>query len=247
MLLAGKTALITGCLKGIGFETMRLFACNGANVYACYQREDPASDAARMRLAAETNVTIKPLYFDLGKEEEVKAAMRQLVSARADVDILLNVAGMTQDTRLPMTSAESIRKVYEINFVAHMLITQSASRLMARRGAGSIVNLSSISALDGNEGQLSYSASKAALIAATKTLASELAPQNIRVNAIAPGLIQTDMTAAIPRPLLEKLKSRIPLGRLGQPCEVAGVLLFLASDLSRYVTGQIIRIDGGIG
>lgn len=247
MLLAGKTALITGCLKGIGLASMHLFARNGANVYACCQREDAAFEAARARMAGETGVTITPIYFDLAKEEDVKAAMRQLVSAKAAVDILLTIAGMTEDARFAMTSTESIRRVYEINFVAQVLIAQSASRLMARRGGGSIVNVSSVSALDGNVGQLSYSASKAALIGATKTLASELAPQNIRVNAIAPGVIETDMTAAIPAPALEKLKSRIPLRRLGHAHEVAGVLLFLASDLSRYMTGQVIRVDGGIG
>lgn len=247
MLLAGKTALITGCLKGIGFETMQLFARTGANIYACCQMADNAFETARTELAAQTGVTITPLYFDLAREEEVKSAMRQLLSAKAPIDILLNVAGMTEDARFPMTTAQSIRRVYEINVVASMLITQSVSRLMGLRRSGSIVNVSSISALDGNEGQLSYSASKAALLGATRTLASELAPQNIRVNAIAPGVIETDMTAAIPVAAREKLKSRIPMRRLGQPREVAGVLLFLASDLSRYITGQVIRVDGGIG
>jgi 3-oxoacyl-[acyl-carrier protein] reductase len=247
MLLAGKTALITGCLKGIGFETMQLFARNGASIYACCQSADDSFETARTELAAQTGVTITPLYFDLAREGEVKSAMRQLLSTKAAIDILLNIAGMTEDARFPMTTAQSIRRVYEINFVASMLITQSVSRLMALRRSGSIVNVSSISALDGNEGQLSYSASKAALLGATRTLASELAPQNIRVNAIAPGVIETDMTAAIPVGAREKLKSRIAMRRLGQASEVAGVLLFLASDLSRYITGQVIRVDGGIG
>lgn len=247
MMLTGKTALITGCLTGIGFESMRLFARNGANVYACCQRDDSGFELARAQLSEETGVTITPIYFDLGSEDDVKAAMRQLVLAKAEVDILLNVAGMTEDSRFAMTSMESIRRVYEINLVAQILIAQPVSRLMGRRGGGSIVNVSSITALDGNEGQLAYSASKAALIGATKTMASELAPQNIRVNAVAPGVIETQMTAAIPAPALDKLKSRIPMRRLGQPQEVASVLLFLASDLSRYMTGQVIRIDGGIG
>lgn len=247
MLLAGKTALITGCLKGIGFEAMQLCARNGANVYACCQREDASFEAARLHLAEETGVAITPMYFDLGNEDEVKASLRQLVSSKTAIDVLLNVAGMTEDAQFAMTSTESMRRVYGINVVSQMAITQSIGRLMARRGGGSIVYVSSISALDGNEGQLSYSASKAALIGATKTLASEFAPQNIRVNAIAPGVIDTDMTAAIPEPARERLRSRIPMRRLGLPREVAGVLLFLASDLSRYVTGQVIRVDGGIG
>ena len=247
MLLAGKTALITGCLKGIGHEAMHVFARNGASIIACCQRQDTAFDDDRLRLSEETGVAITPMYFDLSNEDEVKAASRQLIAERAKVDILLNVAGMTEDAHFAMTSMESVRRVFEINFAAQMLITQTASRLMARQGAGSIVNVSSISAIDGNPGQLAYAASKAALIGATKTLASELAPQNIRVNAVAPGVIETDMTAAIPADALQRLIARIPMRRCGKPAEVAGAMLFLASDLSRYITGQVIRIDGGIG
>jgi 3-oxoacyl-[acyl-carrier protein] reductase len=247
MLLAGKTALLTGCLKGIGREAMSMFAKNGADIIACCLQPDETFQKDTNRLMDETGVSIKTLCFDLSNEEEVKAAGRQLLAEKAKIDILLNVAGITDDARFAMTSMESVRRVYEINFVAQMVLTQVASRLMARRGSGSIVNISSISALDGNPGQLAYSASKAALIGATKTLATELAPQNIRVNAIAPGVIDTDMTAAIPAEARAKLVSRIPMRRCGSTTEVAGVLLFLASDLSRYITGQVIRVDGGIG
>ncbi len=146
-----------------------------------------------------------------------------------------------------MTTMASMRRVFEINFFSQMLVSQYVSKLMVRQKSGTIINVSSITAIDGNVGQTSYSASKAALIGATKTLASELAEYNIRVNAIAPGIIQTDMTAAIPAQTFEKLCSRIPMGRAGLPSEVAGVMLFLASDLSSYVTGQVLRIDGGIG
>jgi 3-oxoacyl-[acyl-carrier protein] reductase len=128
-----------------------------------------------------------------------------------------------------------------------MLVTQYAGKLMARQKSGSIVNVSSISAIDGNAGQISYSSSKAALIGATRTLASELAEHNIRVNSIAPGVIKTGMTAALPAAALENLCARIPMKRMGLPCEVAGVMLFLASDLSSYITGQVLRVDGGIG
>ncbi len=154
---------------------------------------------------------------------------------------------MTHDSLFQMTTMESMDSVFEINVFSQMLVTQYVSKLMARQGSGSIINVSSISAIDGNVGQLSYSASKAALIGATKTLASELAPHNIRVNAVAPGVIKTDMTAAIPADKFHKLCARIPMGRPGLPCEVAGVMLFLASDLSAYITGQVLRIDGGIG
>ena len=247
MLLGGKTALITGCLKGIGYEAMQLFARNGADILACCQQESPEFEESRQKLAVENGASITPYYFDLSDPDQIKSAMKQVVADKHKVDILLNIAGMTQDSLFLMTTMESMRRVFEINFFAQMLISQYASKLMVRQKSGTIVNVSSITALDGNAGQTSYSASKAAIIGATKTLASELAQYNIRVNAIAPGIIKTDMTAAIPAPSFQKLCSRIPMGRPGLPSEVAGVMLFLASDLSSYVTGQVMRIDGGIG
>jgi 3-oxoacyl-[acyl-carrier protein] reductase len=247
MLLRGKTALITGCLKGIGYEALQLFARNGADILACCQHEDPVFEEHRQKLAAETGVTITPYYFDLSNAEEIMSAMKRVAAEKRRVDILLNIAGTTEDSLFHMTTMASMRRVFEINFFSQMLVSQYVSKLMVRQKSGTIINVSSITAIDGNVGQTSYSASKAALIGATKTLASELAEYNIRVNAIAPGIIQTDMTAAIPAQTFEKLCSRIPMGRAGLPSEVAGVMLFLASDLSSYVTGQVLRIDGGIG
>lgn len=246
MLLQGKTALITGCLKGIGRESMELFARHGANIWACCQHEEAAFEAAAAQLAEECSVTIRPLYFDLGDAEQVKAAMRKVGTAKERVDILLNIAGITQDSLFHMTTMDSMKKVFEINFFSHVLITQYITKIMARYKSGSVINVSSITGMDGNKGQISYSASKAAILGATKTLASELAEHNIRVNAIAPGVIKTDMTAVIPAEEFRRLVARIPMGRLGLPAEVAGVMLFLASDLSSYVTGQVLRIDGGI-
>ncbi len=246
-MLEGKTALITGCLKGIGYEAMQLFARNGANILACCQHQDAAWEAARRQLEEETGVTITPVYFDMANPDEIRSAMRQLVTGKYNLDILLNIAGMAQDSLFQMTTLDSMRSVFDINFFSQMMITQYASKLMARQKSGSIVNVSSISAMDGNAGQISYSSSKAALIGATKTLASELAEHNIRVNAIAPGVIRTGMTAALPAAALENLCGRIPMKRMGLPCEVAGVMLFLASDLSSYITGQVLRVDGGIG
>jgi 3-oxoacyl-[acyl-carrier protein] reductase len=246
-LLVGKTALITGCLKGIGMAALQLFARSGAHVLACCQRADPNFELTRRELEKEAGVTITPYYFDLADPEQIRFAMKQMSAATHRVDALLNIAGMTEDSLLQMTTLESMSRVFEINFFAQMLVTQYVSKLMARQKSGSIISVSSISALDGNRGQLSYSASKAALVGATRTLATELAEHNIRVNAVAPGLIKTDMTAAMPQDCFQKLCARIPMGRPGLPSEVAGVMLFLASDLSSYVTGQVLRIDGGIG
>lgn len=246
-LLQGKTAVITGCLRGIGREALELFARQGCNVFACCQHEDAEFQATVSQLAAETGATITPVCFDLAKPDEIKTAMRQVIAAKHSVDVLLNIAGITQDSLFHMTSLESMKHVFEVNFFSQMLITQYITKLMARYKSGSVVIMSSVTGIDGNPGQLSYGASKAALIGATKTLAAELAPHNIRVNAIAPGVIKTDMTAAIPAEAFAKLRARIPMGRVGLAAEVAGVMLFLASDLSSYVTGQVLRIDGGMG
>ena len=247
MLLNGKNALITGCLKGIGCEAMQGFARQGASIIACCQFRDPLFEERARQLAAETGVSITPVVFDLASTDETLTAMRELVVARRRIDILLNVAGMTEDALFSMTTMESMRRVFEINFFAQMLVTQYVSKLMIRQKFGSIIHVSSITAIDGNPGQISYGSSKAALIGATKTLASELGEHGIRVNAVAPGVVRTDMTASIPAESFQRLCSRIPMGRAGAPAEVAGVLLFLASDLSSYVTGQVLRIDGGIG
>lgn len=247
MLLEGKTALITGCLKGIGHEAMKLFAAHGANVIACCERQDVKFEAAIGQLSQETGASITPLYFDMSDSEAVKVAMKSLIMAKRDVDILLNIAGMTRDSLFPMTTLESMKSVFEVNYFSQMLISQYVGKLMARRKSGSIVFVSSITAMDGNSGQSTYGATKAALIGATKTLATEMAEDNIRVNAVAPGIIKTEMTAAIPEAAFAALCSRIPMRRAGLPAEVASVMLFLASDMSSYVTGQVLRIDGGIG
>jgi 3-oxoacyl-[acyl-carrier protein] reductase len=247
MLLAGKTAMITGCLKGIGYEALQLFAKNGADILACCQHEEVIFEKNRQKLASETGVRITPYYFDLSNPEEISAAMKKIAGEKRRVDVLLNVAGMTQDSLFQMTAMASMKRVFEINFFAQMQISQFACKLMTRQKSGSIIFVSSITALDGNPGQTSYSASKAALLGVTRTLAAELADHNIRVNAIAPGVINTDMTAVLPVHTYERLCARIPMKRAGMPSEVAGVMLFLASDLSSYVTGQVLRIDGGIG
>ena len=239
--------MITGCLKGIGYEALQLFARNGADILACCQQEDAAFEESRKRLAAETGVSITTYYFDLSNPDEIRMAMKKIAADKRRVDVLLNVAGMTLDSLFPMTAMASMKQVFEINFFAQMQISQFTSKLMLRQKSGSIIFVSSITALDGNPGQASYSSSKAALLGATKTLATELAEHNIRVNAIAPGVIKTDMTATLPEQAYEKLCARIPMKRAGLPSEVAGVMLFLASDLSSYVTGQVLRIDGGIG
>jgi 3-oxoacyl-[acyl-carrier protein] reductase len=247
MLLKGKNAVVTGCLKGIGLATLDLFARNGANVWACCQYESPEFSGHIKELATANNVWITPLYFDLLDPEQIKTAAHSIRESKQPVDVLVNIAGMTHDALFHMTTMDQMKKVFEVNFFSQMLLTQYITKNMMRHKSGSVISISSISALDGNPGQLSYTASKAAIIGATKTLSAELAGYGIRVNAVAPGVINTEMTANLSKEVMTRLMARSDLKHMGSPDEVAEVILFLASDLSSYITGQIIRVDGGIG
>jgi 3-oxoacyl-[acyl-carrier protein] reductase len=247
MLLKGKTAVVTGCLQGIGRATLEIFARNGADVFACCQRENEDFAGYISSLSDSCGVSVTPVYFDLLDESAVKNGATVIQRTKKPIDILVNVAGVAIDSLFHMISMEQLKRTFAINFFSQILFTQYITRLMLKQGKGSVINISSISALDGNPGQLSYASSKAALVAATRTLSEELAPRGIRVNAVAPGVIDTAMTSAMPEEVKTRLISRSELKRLGLPQEVAGVILFLASDLSGFVTGQVIRVDGGIG
>src|SRR3989339_945803 len=198
MLLKEKNAVITGCLKGIGKAAVELFAKNGANIWACCQFQDPEFDQYIEELQKKYSVSIKPIFFDLTDSEQIKQGVKIIISAKKPVDVLVNVAGMTQDALFHMISMDQIKRVFEVNFFSQMLLTQYITKLMLRQKSGSVINIASITGMDGNAGQLSYGASKAALIGATKTLSAELASSGIRVNAIAPGVIQTEMMRKMP-------------------------------------------------
>lgn len=247
MLLAGKTAVVTGCLQGIGKATLVSFARQGANLFACIQQEDESFLAFIRALSEEHGVQITPVCFDLLDDASIKQAAMTIQKAKQPIDILINVAGVTLDALFPMVTMEQLHKTFAINFFSQMVFTQYMSRLMLRNKRGSIINIASVSGLDGNVGQLAYSASKAAMVAATKTLSAELAPQGIRVNAVAPGVISTAMTADLPEGVIAQKLASSALPRMGLAEEVANTLCWLASDAAGYVTGQVIRVDGGIG
>lgn len=246
MLLAGKNAVITGCLQGIGKATLEAFAREGANIFACCQAEDPIFIQDITELSEKYFVDIVPVYFDLLDDEAIKQGAVLIQKSKKPIDILVNVAGVTQDAFFPMITQEQMKKTFAINFFSQMYFTQFITKLMLRNKKGCIVNISSISALEGNPGQLAYGASKAAMIAATKTLSAELAAQGIRVNAVAPGVIDTAMTSGLPQSVMDRQLARCSLERLGSAQEVANVILYLASDAASYVTGQVLRIDGGM-
>lgn len=247
MLLAGKTAVVTGSVQGIGRATLIAFARQGANLFACVQQQDEAFLAFTRKLSEEHSVNITPISFDLLDDVSLKQAAVAIQKAKQPIDILVNVAGVALDALFPMVTMEQLHKTFTINFFSQMVFTQYMTRLMLRNKRGCILNVASISALDGNVGQLAYSASKAAMVAASKTLSAELAPQGIRVNAVAPGVIQTAMTENLAESLIAGKLAAAALPRIGLADEVANTLCWLASDAASYVTGQVIRIDGGIG
>jgi 3-oxoacyl-[acyl-carrier protein] reductase len=246
MILKNKNAIITGCIQGIGKATLEEFAKNGANIWACALEYNEDFEAYCQKLSDENNIWVKPVYFNLLNQEEIKVGLKKIASDKLPIDILVNIAGMTKDAITHMVTMDQMKLIFEINFFSQIYLTQFVTKLMIRQGYGSVVNTSSISAIDGSYGQLSYSSSKAALIGATKTLSKELASKGVRVNAIAPGVISTDMNKIVPDSIIQENIKKMKIKRLGKADEVAKTILFLASDLSNYITGQIIRIDGGI-
>jgi len=245
-LLKEKNALITGCNRGIGKATLEVFASQGANIWAHVRKVTPMFEAYAVDLAKKYGVEIWPIGFDLADHEAIKTGIKEILSRKIPVDILVNNAGIVSENHLfQMTPMEQIRHVMEINYVSPMFLTQLISRSMARKKQGSIVFLSSIAGLDGDPAQLEYSASKAALVGAIKKLSREFAPCGIRVNGVAPGLIETDMGKMMSEEMTRQTLNAVVMKRLGKPEEVANVILFLASGLSSFMTGQIIRVDGG--
>lgn len=246
-LLKNKNAVITGTRRGIGRTTVELFASQGADIWACARKKDAVFEKEMFEIAERFGVSIKPLYFDITDEEEISSAVRTIKGQKLPIDILVNAAGVADEsTSFQMTSLDKMRHVMEVNFFATTLVTQYVSRLMIRQKSGSIINIASVAGIDGTPAQYEYVASKSAVIGATKSLARELAKYNIRVNAIAPGIIDTDMGAGISPELRKTTVSKVIMNRIGKPIEVANVIAFLGSDLSVYMTGQVIRVDGGM-
>lgn len=246
-MLSGKNVVITGALQGIGKATLEYFAQNGANVWACALKPSEEFETFCKELEEKNSVWVKPVYFDLTNADEMKAAVKSIQSTKQPVDALINIAGMAKDAIFHMVSMDTMKLVFEVNFFSQMQFSQYITKLMLRNpNPSSVVFVSSISAIDGNAGQLAYGSSKAALIGAMKTMSKELASKGIRVNAIAPGVINTDMNKVVPQEVIDEKIKTMDIKRMGEPEEVASVLAFLASDLSKHITGQVIRIDGGI-
>jgi 3-oxoacyl-[acyl-carrier protein] reductase len=235
--LAGKRALVTGGSRGIGTAIVRELAAAGAEVVIGYRASAGEADA----LAAETGG--RALQADVASPAEAQ----RLVAEAGELDVLVNNAGLTRDVLLARMSDDDWRAVIETNLSSVFYTCRAVSRSMLRRHAGAIVNVSSIVGLRGNPGQVNYAASKAGIIGLTKSLARELGSRGVRANVVAPGYISSALTDAIPADLRAGMLANTPLGRLGEPEDVAGAVRFLCADESSFITGEVLVVDGGLG
>ena len=245
MLLSEKNVIITGASGGIGKAVVKKCAENGANVWACMRTRDDNYESELSDLARDNKVWINPVYFDLNEENQIKNAVKTILSEKKKVDILINSAGIVYSGSMLMTSIDKLKEVFDVNFFHQILMMQLVSRVMMRYKSGVIVNVASVSGIETTEGKLAYGSSKAALIYATKAVSKELAMYNIRVNAIAPGLTDTNMNKTISEENLQKVLDRSSLGRMALPEEIANSIIYLASDMSSFMTGQVLIVDGG--
>jgi len=241
-----KVVYITGGSRGIGRAVAYRFA--GPETVVVFNHYDQDECAAQETLAGlkEMGFEAESQYYDVSDKQAVQEHLGAVIERYGGLDVLVNNAGITRDALFLRMKEEDWDMVLRVNLKAVFNCSQIAAKAMIKKRSGSIVNVASVSGLMGNVGQANYSASKAGIIGLTKTLARELAPRKITVNAVAPGFIETDMTAAMPEKAIEKVKGMIPLGRAGKPEDVAEVIAFLASPAAAYLTGQVIHVDGGM-
>jgi len=241
--LQGKTALVTGGRKGIGRALVEKMAQRGASLIVTSHTPTKEFEMELTVLSEQYQIQTELLYFDIGNSEEIDGALKQL--ARKRIDVLVNCAGVAQGGTLGTTSIKTFKETFNVNFLGVMQITQYIQRLMMRQRSGSIINIGSVSGCENYGGNISYGASKAALIWATKELSKELAPFGIRVNCVSPGTTETDMVQTRTKKQMDAVLERIALKRMASAEEIAEAVLFLASDRASYITGHNLIVDGG--
>ena len=245
-LLENKKAIVTGSSRGIGRGIVEAYLKNGAEVWGLCSKPSAAKEELEA-LAKENGVAFHEIYADVGNAEQVTEVVKAALAEAGGFDVLVNNAGITRDGLSFRMKKADWDDVLRINLTSVFLICQIVSNDMIRKRAGSIINMSSIVGIHGNGGQVNYAASKGGLIAYSKSLAQEVGGRGVRVNAIAPGFIATDMTKVLKEDLQKAMIEKIPLKRAGTPEDIANAALFLASDLSSYITAQVIGVDGGMG
>ena len=243
-ILDGKTAIITGAARGIGQAIAKELASHGANLALCDLQADWLAETAA--LAEGLGATVKCISVDVSNGDAVTKAVAEAAEAFDSIDILINNAGITKDGLMMRMSEADWDAVLSVNLKGTFLFTKAVSRPMMKQRAGAIVNIASIIGLIGNAGQCNYAASKAGVIALTKSTAKELASRNIRVNAVAPGFIESKMTEVLAEDVRQKMLDQIPMKRFGGPEDVARTVLFLATEASSYITGQVLTVSGGM-
>lgn len=244
MRLKGKVAIITGAANGIGFSAASLFAKEGARV-ALVDYDADLGEIKTEELKAQ-GYQVAFFRVDVANRDSVNEMVEGVVGLFGRIDILVNNAGITRDAMLSKLTVEDFQQVLDVNLTGVFHCTQAVLPILVANGKGKIINTSSVSGINGNVGQTNYAATKAGVVGMTKTWAKELGRKGINVNAVAPGFIDTGMTAKVPEKVMEQMKMMVPLGRLGNPEDIANAYLFLASDESNYVNGTVLHVDGGI-
>ena len=241
-MLTGKTAIVTGGTRGIGLAIAKKYLENGANVAVAGSRKESVDKA--LAQLSEYEGRVMGIWPDLCSPEEAAAAFASVKEEFGSLDILANNAGLSSRTSLYDYTVEEFSKVMDLNVKAVFVCSQAAARIMKEQGGGVIINTSSMVSVYGQPAGSAYPTSKFAVNGLTKSLARELAKDHIRVNAVAPGVTKTEMVAALPKELVDRISAGIPLGRVGEPLDIANAYLYLASDLASYVTGDILHVDG---